>query len=117
VIPPADGRTPNTRGEGPAGGSDDSLTCALRHALRATPQAGSVNSPALKQAVQAFASAARTAGTVPERMLVALATCIAGGTSGTSDWWPLVLREQVVEWAIEAYYDVDRPAANPAPPQ
>jgi hypothetical protein len=84
------------------------LADSIRAALQATPQSGSLSSPELERAARAFATAAREAGTTPERTLVALATIITDATrNGTSDWWRSVVRDRLVVWAIEGYYNID----------
>ena len=41
-------------------------------------------------------------------MLAALVAIIADNTPmDASDWWRAVLRDRIVVWAIEGYYDID----------
>ncbi len=88
--------------------ADTWTVAAIRDALGEEPQSRSLTSPELERAVRAFALGARAMGTPPERMLTALVTIVASNTpSDASDWWRAVLRDRIVVWAIEGYYNID----------
>ena len=81
---------------------------AIRNALGEEPQSRSLTSPELERAVRAFALGARAMATPPERMLTALVTIVSSNIpSDASDWWRAVLRDRIVVWAIEGYYNID----------
>ena len=81
---------------------------AIRRAIGTEPQSRSLSSPDLEHAVRVFATRARAIGTPPERMLAALVAIIADNMPlDASDWWRAVLRDRIVVWAIEGYYDME----------
>ena len=83
-------------------------TAAIRRALGEEPQSRSLTSPELEHAVRGFATAAHIARTPPERMLAALVAIVGDATpSDASDWWRAVLRDRIVLWAIQGYYNID----------
>jgi hypothetical protein len=88
--------------------SEAPTAAAIRRAVGTEPQSRSLASPELEQAVRAFAIGARAMRTPPERMLAALVAIITDNTpADASDWWRSVLRDRIVVWAIEGYYDID----------
>lgn len=88
--------------------SEAPTAAAIRLAVGKEPQSRSLTSPELEQAVRAFAIGARAISMPPERMLAALVAIIADNTPmDASDWWRAVLRDRIVVWAIEGYYDID----------
>jgi hypothetical protein len=94
----------------------DELASIVLRALHATADFGSLNNPALESAVRSFAAGAHAAGMPPERMLVALAAIISkGAPTRIGEWWYSVVRDRLVVWAIEGYYDIDMGRQAPPP--
>ena len=92
----------------PGHAAEDPIGAAIRRAVGGEPQSRSLTSPDLEHAIRAFAMSERAASTPPERMLAALVTIIAHNTpTDASDWWRAVLRDRIVVWAIEGYYDME----------
>ena len=82
----------------------DAIVAALERAL-ATHRFGD---PQIREAVHAFARAARDARVPPERVIVLLKGVILHETLRTMNEWFLgVTVDRAVSWAIQEYFSID----------
>ena len=63
-----------------------------------------------RAAVEHCARAAREAGVLPEKLIIALKTLMREvALPEVRSWYRSVLTDRVIVWAIEAYYGIDEP--------
>ncbi len=89
----------------------------LREELQRAHASRDYAAPELRVAVRTLAANARQRGETPEGMLVALKAIFDDGALvGLSTWWRSIMRDRVVRWAIEAYFDVSITGSGRAHP-
>jgi hypothetical protein len=90
---------------------------ALRDELQRAHANRDYAAPELRSAVRALAANAHHRGETPEGMLVALKGIFDDGAlQELSTWWRSIMRDRVVRWAIEAYFDVSITGSGPRHP-
>jgi hypothetical protein len=103
--------------EGSADIARDRDHAALRDELHRAHADRNYAAPELRTTVRALAANAHQRGETPERMLIALKGIFDdGAVSGLSTWWRSIMRDRVVRWAIEAYFDVSITGSGPRHP-